>query len=1501
MTLRGGPAAKLGNRYELWWTVSEFVRLLRGDTEAIRIEDPGVEKAEFVVTTGTQRELHQAKRHHPKGKWSLAALRGGGLLEAIGEQLAGNDDRFVFASSSDAPELSALCDDATGAESVEELERAFLAEERKKSFKTLLDTWKCDAPTAIGILRRIMVRTIDERGLENTVRWAVRALFLTNWNKVVDALRALAENSVHRTITRTDLIGQLSRHGYQLRQLTSPAAAGVAVSTATDRYLSGARARLIRQRLLPREAAKTLLERLGDTATDCVMTGKAGAGKTACVVEVVNTLREQGIPVLAFRLDRFLSAPTTVELGQRLDLEESPVLVLAAAAEAAGKPGVLIIDQVDVVSTLSGRTSSAFDLVEQLLLEARGMRARVALHVVVVCREFDWRNDSRLRQLIPSDSHARNNKIDVDEFTLDQVKAILTAASFDPREFRDHQLKILQLPQNLSLFLEAGFDPSRAPGFGTATEIFDRYWDAKRQLVADRAAPAGDRWMEVMETLCGEMTSTQQLSMTKEKLDGFPPDYMSQMASEGVITFDDHVYGFGHESFFDYCFARVFAGRKEPLELVAFLKASEQHLFRRAQVRQVLAYLRERDQARYITELRNLLLDNEIRPHLKDLAFALLAEVQDPIDDERAIWKTWIEPTLKAVEDGTPNQDKLSELAWRRLFGSRSWFEDIDQRGLVECWLSSGNDQLTDMAVSYLRLHQRHSPDRVAALLGPYVDLGGEWAQRLRSVFEWSDLHTSRSFFDLFLRLVENGVLDEARGPIAMNSTFWDMLYTLGKNRPEWFPEVLAHRLRRRLVVIRTAGKELRRGELLDDARDVSDTFLALGEQVPAAFVEHMLPVVLQISDTAATGDELLRRDAVWTWLVRTSHPDGEDACLSGLARALAALARNKTYDLQEVIVDLRGRDTDVSNHLLLALYRGGATRYADEAISLLCTEPWRFECRFSDSPRWCAIETIQEVVPHCSPTNRERLEGVILGYVSPYERTKDGYASHGRARFALLSAIPAELRSASARAHTHELERKFGEPEGEPREIAVRDVKSPIEKTAADKMNDDQWLRAILKYDSDGLKHGYDGELYGGASQLAQVLQAQVKENPDRFARLSLTFPRDANPVYLERTLDALKNAAGASDLKLQVCNKAFAESRGPCGKSIADVLGSVEDPLPDDAVQILCWLATEHEDPSSETWQYDGDIYTSGINTARGRAAEAIRELIFTDATCVERFRPTLERMIGDRSASVLSCVAGTLRAVIYHDPALGMALFHCMNLAEDRLLATPHVYEFIRRSLRHNFGELRPTVERMLRSSEPEVCEAGARLASIAALEDKSTEDLVDEALRSSARHHLGVAQVASGNIAVPECRAWSEAKLIALFNDIDADVRSEAASCFRHLPDEALDTCDGFIAAFCSSQAFKENSWSLLHALEHALGRLPGTTCVVCEKLFDRFADEARDAQTGRYGDTYTVAKLVFRTYQQHQNDEWTSRSLDLIDRFCLEGIPGAGDEFEQFER
>ncbi len=297
-------------------------------------------------------------------------------------------------------------------------------------------------------------------------------------------------------------------------------------------------------------------------------------------------------------------------------------------------------------------------------------------------------------------------------------------------------------------------------------------------------------------------------------------------------------------------------------------------------------------------------------------------------------------------------------------------------------------------------------------------------------------------------------------------------------------------------------------------------------------------------------------------------------------------------------------------------------------------------------------------------------------------------------------------------------------------------------------------------------------------------------------------------------------------------VCRKAFAESRSLCGRYIADVLGSVEEPLSDDAVHMLTWLATEHEDPASEAWKedadggskyYNGDIHTNGINTTRGIAAGAIRDLILVDAAYIDRFRPTLDRMVCDGSACVRSCVAGTLRAVAYRDPVLGRFLFKSMDLSEDRLLATHHVYHFVLGCLRENFVEMKPIIKRMLRSSEEEVCEAGARLVSIAAIEQESVSGLVEEAMHGTARHRLGVAQVAAANISEPECRV-------------------------------SLATYGPLIHLFCDSRAYQDDSFSVLHTLEKSLGRLPAMTCAVCERFFDRFSDEARDIRTSRAGDT-----------------------------------------------
>ena len=1482
--------------------------MLSGATDSIRIEPPGLEKAEFVVTRGSVRELHQAKRSIPSGSWTIARLSSDGLLPAIGSTLNGNRDVFVFVSGSGAQELLELSDAARDAASPEEFSCSFLrAATRRIPFERLLESWNCDSETAIEYLNRIEVRTIGERDLDELIHSRVALLFRANPHWVTEALLNIIEDSVHRTVTREEITRQLAEGGYPLREIPEAELAHLAVRRVTGQYLEGERSRLIRGELVPRKAVETLLSRIQET-TNGVLTGKAGAGKTACAVHLVEVLQQRKTPVLAFRLDRHIPARNTADLGRSLGLEESPVLILAAAAERAGLPGVLVVDQLDAVSTVSGGRSQALDLINSLLREATGTPSSARIHTVVVCRSFDWNHDHRLRKLMRG-PHAQ---VDVTEFEAAEVRSILDASGFDSASFAANQLQLLRLPQNLYLFLESDSNSAHAPTFTTVKELFDRYWDKKRRSVQDRVEGGPDLWMNVVRSLCLEMTSSQNLYVRRERLDDTSPDYVNQMTSEGVLVVVGETYGFGHQSFFDYCFARIFVNRSE--SLVSLLVSSEQHLFRRAQVRQVLTYLRGGDhhmRQRYVRELTDLLSDERVRPHIKDLAFGFLADVTDPIDDEWEIWTHWIGPALEAIEEGTQPKNRLSEVARRQLWASRSWFSYLEESDTVTNWMESANDRLVDLALGYLRFHEREWPDRVAALLEPYLERGKQWQSRVQRVMEWGSHHKSRPSFEVFLRLLKEGAFDQGPSPTGASLTLSSLLHDLATERPAWCSEALALSFHRRLAIARAIGEDLRNREFLGFDRGAEELIRKCSEHAPAEFVNHLLPVVLEISDFAQVPGDAPKRDLVWKSIWDPNFPTVELAALVALGDALATLARDGIEDLRDVISDLRGRDTYIANFLLLALYRGGSTHSADEAISLLCREPWRFECGAAANPNWFAMETIREVASRCSNENRDRIQARILRYVRPFEKTATGYRYYGAGQFALLSAIPESLRNTSVTARFEELRRKFGEPLGAPKGSEAVLLSSPISEDATQEMNDDQWLCAIKKYRSEDSLRLVRGEPTGSAVELARVLEERTKEQPVRFANLSLRFPPDTHAVYLERILAALKDADLPSGLKVQVSSKAFRESIGPCGKVIADVLGSIRGRLPNAAVQMLHSLATESEDPASEAPHQvavgpsrnpSRDLELVGINSTRGRAAMAIGELIRKDRDNIDRFEPTLENMIQDPSTSVRMFVAGVCWAVARHDSALGMSYFQRMDLSDDRLLSTRYVRQLMLEQLHDSFQSLRPLILRMLRSPEPSVCQSGSSLAGIAYLLHESAAELVDEAVRGGEKHRLGIAEVASANIAHPRYQAWCAETLSWLFDDDDPDVRAQSELCFRNLTDEPLESFEHLIESYCESMAFRDDPSPLLDALEESRDRLPRIALDVCERLIDGMEREGRSGRERYIWQTGAVARLIFRTYQQHQGDPvWACRSLDLIDRMCLVHADGAKQGLQQFER
>jgi hypothetical protein len=183
----------------------------------------------------------------------------------------------------------------------------------------------------------------------------------------------------------------------------------------------------------------------------------------------------------------------------------------------------------------------------------------------------------------------------------------------------------------------------------------------------------------------------------------------------------------------------------------------------------------------------------------------------------------------------------------------------------------------------------------------------------------------------------------------------------------------------------------------------------------------------------------------------------------------------------------------------------------------------------------------------------------------------------------------------------------------------------------------------------------------------------------------------------------------------------------------------------------------------------------------------------------------------------------------------------------------------------------------------------------------MQHPSAEDLVDVAMAGTPSHRLGVAKVASSNIAYADCQKWCEEKLTILFSDEDRSVRSEAASCFRQLKDLRLEPYEDLIEAFCQSPAYQEAAFSLFYMLEESIYRLPGIICMACEVFLDKYSEDIKGTNTRRAADVYYIPKLIFRTYQQHQYDEWGRKCLDLIDKMCAEGIYDVYSSLNDFER
>ena len=189
--------------------------------------------------------------------------------------------------------------------------------------------------------------------------------------------------------------------------------------------------------------------------------------------------------------------------------------------------------------------------------------------------------------------------------------------------------------------------------------------------------------------------------------------------------------------------------------------------------------------------------------------------------------------------------EQLRKWARRVPFGSSGWLRILDELGILGPWLAEEEPNRT-LALRLLHRWGHAEPERVAALLQPWVTKGDDWHRRIWAVVGHQEavLRNERGW-----ALIRSLMAISEPGPHAYLASI--------KFVPERCCEALAIRLRR---IVATTPASLAHG----GGHDLRIPYKAAAEASPAAFLDHLGPVVLDLPSRVPSRwgrDGLPRRD----------------------------------------------------------------------------------------------------------------------------------------------------------------------------------------------------------------------------------------------------------------------------------------------------------------------------------------------------------------------------------------------------------------------------------------------------------------------------------------------------------------------------------------------------------------------------------------------------------------------------------------------------------------
>lgn len=1480
----GGESDKLGNRYELAWAIRHALYCLADDRYSLTLEDIDAEVgkgSEFTFSTIPAVEVHQLKRQNgTSNSWTVKALADLKVFDSAAAHVAARRE-FHFVSLVPCRPLQELAERARKSSDLASFTQSWLTGELRPVFDQLSAEAVLGSPQkAWETLRGMWFSVQDEHDMvQMNAMLAGRQLGGATGDLIALAVGDILLDNLGRRLMRSEILELLAQRDIRLIEVASHRSAHQQVVALTKSWRESVQRELLQPRIERAEAGQ-LVDVLSDQRVG-FLAGAAGGGKSSVLEQSVEALEAAGAEVLAIRLDRLDSLASTTDLGRQLGLDTSPAVVLALAAE--DRDAFLVIDQLDAVSLASGRMPESFDVVIDLIGEALSVSR---IKVILACREFDIDNDHRIRSLTDRPDTAM---VSVGPLPPDAVNAAVTTMGLDAARLTASQRSILQTPMHLVL-LNTIAGRQGALAFQSRGSLFEAYWDRKRQTAMARRA--GVRFNDVVSCIANAASDRQTLSVPIEILDdGDLIEDANVLVSEHVLARDGDRIAFFHETFFDYAFARQWVSRSE--SLVDFLLRDEQELFRRAQVRQILQHLYEREPERFRVEVAAVLASDQVRFHIKETVLAVLSNLGAPTTEDADVVLT--------VAATAPKFEEQLWLHTRR----GPWFRRFYEDGTIDAWLDSDESVLQLRAVNMMTSASKELPNEIAGLLAARQS-SPEYLTWLRWIARFSDAYRSRELFDLVLAAVREGAFD------APEAELWLAVHDLARHEPLWAIELVQAR-----VIDHADALALDEGGKVALLRlreyGASELVRAAAAAEPLAFAQAVVPYLRQVM--AATAYEPRLDDPIRDHhfsarfdIEEFDDRELDDALFAGAMRALEGLARTSPDEVRPLLEELAADPHDGAQFLLYRALTAGAEHFAEWAASLISEGGARLECGYISDSDWVARELVRAIAPHLGDDLHRQLEDEFRDLRNAYETPY----SFGRSAFTFLSALEEHRLSPDGVRRLGEYRRKFNEDvPAQPTGIMSGTIVSPISSQAANKMTDEQWLKAMAKHDSD--ETNWDN-FTGGARELSHVLRERAAAEPDRFARLALRLTPEFSSAYANGFLMGFADAERSDEtapLIFDAVRHIASLGHDDVDRWLGHALRRYYRETPLDLVELLRDRALRSSDPDDDTPVFtrdddDGtsaaDMHNNGINTARGSLAEALGDLLVYDADGerTELVRPHLDALASDPVIFVRSCVAHTIAAALrYARPDAVLAFKKLIN-TEDRILAAGMVHRLMLYIGNVDPEIIDPVIQRMLQSQDAEARVGGGALAAHAALEWNRPE-LIAQALAGDAKTRKGIAEVIAYRVDRTSNVELASATLITLMNDDDDDVLEAVAKVAPHLREHPLRPFMKLLTALIESPAYDHATPQLLLTLQHAPDKVDELVLKAAQRFVEVFGTDAADIRTGASGDAHYISELVVRGLAQSRNPAHRSALLDVLDLLLELGVYGVGDAIADAER